>query len=413
MTSQIHFKDGRGGVQGNVVNKHDLSMQLKYKLGSSHPFYVVIVSLDYIALKASEMQLYLSTICRKLLVRFGADSEIQVIGENEISIILKHSELNGFMSLFGGINRHPLVPTSSDLELICCMAAGISALSISVNDSDELLRTAIVACKVSQLQGSKQAVMYNRSFDNLHSPLYGLGKIKKAIRDSYALYQPVVDCSSNNIIYYEALIRHQCISTFDLIQTCKYYNLWSELFEQMMMNVMQVYKVIDFPISINVSPLQIVDVEDLRRSLTNAEMAGVDLSRVILEITECEPIMNLSIFECNLRSLMNMGVRFSLDDFGAGYSFFDRLKIAGLEHIKLDKNIVYELYLDENRKALVKAVKTYCDELGILLIAEGVELDEDIDLLVSMGITNMQGFAFYEPMTEKQVINFKLNGVIA
>ncbi|WP_421215141.1 EAL domain-containing protein [Aeromonas jandaei] len=412
MSRQIYFNDWRKCLQGKVINKHDLSIQLRYKLESSHPFYLVIISLDSIALKASEMSLYVSAVFRKLLFQVGADSGIQVIGENEISIILQPSEVNCFINSFGGINRHTLMPTSSDSELICCMAAGVSALSICVNNSDELLRTATVACKVSRLQGSKQVVMYNREFENLYSPLYGLSEIKKTIRDSYALYQPVVDCSNNNIIYYEALIRHECISTFDLIQTCKYYHLWSELFDQMMMNVMQLYKFLDVPISINVSPHQIIHAEDLFKSLTNAEASGVDLSKLILEITESEPIMNMSIFECNLRSLMNMGVRFSLDDFGAGYSFFDRLKISGLEHIKLDKNIVYRLYLDENRKALVKAVKKYCDELGVLLIAEGVELDEDIDFLVSMGITNMQGFAFYEPMTEKQVMNFKLNGVI-
>lgn len=282
--------------------------------------------------------------------------------------------------------------------IISSISAGVSLFSVDGVTGAELINAADVAVKVSQCHGARMAVEYRKDFEHQYMPGYSLAQTHKIISGCFAVYQPIVDCRNNDVYYYEALIRHDSVSTSDIVRAAAHYKLWPEVFDVIIRCVVDVCKLTSKPISINVVPSQIYDAELLLEGLMYAKENGVAPSRIILEITENEPIIDPDAFMRNLRILSNMGVKISLDDFGAGFSFFNRLASGGIDHVKIDRGIISGMLLRKDKHALIKAMKFYCDELNISLIVEGVELDEEVEFLASMGITLMQGYAFSQPL---------------
>jgi diguanylate cyclase (GGDEF)-like protein len=131
--------------------------------------------------------------------------------------------------------------------------------------------------------------------------------------------------------------------------------------------------------------------------------AGVAPDRVVLELTESALLEPDPIVDANVSRLGDAGFALAIDDFGTGYSSLAYLKRLAVDWIKIDRMFVQDLAGDENDRTLVRTIIRMAAELGIGVIAEGVETREQLDLLAAMGCGSVQGFLLARPGAELAV----------
>jgi diguanylate cyclase (GGDEF)-like protein len=151
-------------------------------------------------------------------------------------------------------------------------------------------------------------------------------------------------------------------------------------------------------VSVNISALQLRQpsfVEDVMRTLGTT---GANPSSLKLELTESMLLDNVEDIIAKMTKLKSHGLRFSLDDFGTGYSSLSYLKRLPLEQLKIDRAFVQDLLVDASGQAIAQAIISLSRVMGLSVIAEGVETEEQRELLADLGCHSYQGFLFSRPL---------------
>jgi EAL domain-containing protein (putative c-di-GMP-specific phosphodiesterase class I) len=125
-------------------------------------------------------------------------------------------------------------------------------------------------------------------------------------------------------------------------------------------------------------------------------LAGV-ASRVVLEITERASLHAIPDVQHRIASLRRLGFRIALDDLGAGYAGLTSFALLEPDFVKLDMALVRDLHREPTKQTLVRTVVSMCKELGIVVIAEGIEASDERDELARAGCDLMQGYLFARP----------------
>lgn len=133
---------------------------------------------------------------------------------------------------------------------------------------------------------------------------------------------------------------------------------------------------------------------------------GQSADRLELEITEDEEMKNLLCVQANARRLNEAGVRLAMDDFGVGHSSLARLKSLHFSKLKIDRSFVLRLPGSRRDEAIVRAVLTLADDLGMQAIAEGVENESQLNCLRALGCSHGQGFWFARPMPLARLVEW-------
>ncbi|MDA3731991.1 EAL domain-containing protein [Niameybacter massiliensis] len=154
-------------------------------------------------------------------------------------------------------------------------------------------------------------------------------------------------------------------------------------------------------ISINVSPIQLMDIHFTQTIKKIAEKYSMDFSNLCFEITESVVLDENMVVYDNLHALHNLGITIALDDFGTGYSSFNYLRKYQLDILKIDRIFIQ----DSSNKYLniVKNINDIAHLLGMEVIIEGVETKEQFDVLNNMGCDYFQGYYFSHPVTLEEL----------
>jgi EAL domain-containing protein (putative c-di-GMP-specific phosphodiesterase class I) len=132
--------------------------------------------------------------------------------------------------------------------------------------------------------------------------------------------------------------------------------------------------------------------------------AGVPPGTLTLEITESGVMTDPEAAIAMLWGLRHIGVRLSIDDFGTGYSSLAYLKRLPVDEVKLDKSFVLNMTSDANDAAIVRSTIELAHNLGLQLVAEGVEDQETLELLAALGCDLVQGYHLARPMPADELV---------
>ena len=151
-------------------------------------------------------------------------------------------------------------------------------------------------------------------------------------------------------------------------------------------------------ISVNISARQFRHAEFVNDVLGTLKQTGANPSRLKLELTESLLVTDVKEATDRMRALREVGVRFALDDFGTGYSSLSYLKSLPLDELKIDQSFVRDLLTDSKNAAIALTVLALGLRLGLDVVAEGVETEEQRDFLARNGCAYFQGFLFGQPV---------------
>ena len=126
-------------------------------------------------------------------------------------------------------------------------------------------------------------------------------------------------------------------------------------------------------------------------------LAAVQLNKIVLEVTEHDPIENYDQLIDVLRPLRAGGLRLAVDDAGSGYASFRHILRLSPDIIKLDQSVTRRIDCDVAHRALGSALVTFARETGCVVIAEGVETNEELGVLREIGVETVQGYLFGRP----------------
>lgn len=150
----------------------------------------------------------------------------------------------------------------------------------------------------------------------------------------------------------------------------------------------------DFRLAVNVTPALLTDSRFIQMCLT---LAGESKIRLVLELTEQRPFNADWQTAWRLALLNHSGVEIALDDFGTGCSVLSYLKHFPVSYIKMDKSFIQDILSEDLSRNIVESVVGLADRLGIGMVAEGVEVREQVNCLSALGVDYLQGFYFGKP----------------
>ncbi|QDU18565.1 EAL domain-containing protein [Urbifossiella limnaea] len=216
-------------------------------------------------------------------------------------------------------------------------------------------------------------------------------------------FQPIADLEARTVFAYEALVRgpggEGAAAVFDLVTESARYH-----FDQRCRTKALALATRLGPpagLCINFLPNALYHTETcLRATLQAARHYAVPPDRIIFELTEGEEVADLPVVAEAVRECQRQGLRIAIDDFGAGHSGLNLLADLQPDLIKLDMGLCRGIDASRPRRAIVHGVLAACADLGIGVIAEGVETEGELTALRDLGVRYVQGFLLARPAVE-------------
>ncbi|MBA3668405.1 MAG: bifunctional diguanylate cyclase/phosphodiesterase [Sphingomonas sp.] len=304
-------------------------------------------------------------------------------------------------------------PMEADERLIQIGAfIGIAASDPSEGQIPDFLRRADIALDHAKSIRSARPVWFDQGMERA---LIAHGEIEQGIR--YGLehgqflpyFEPQVDLLTGDLVGFEVLARWDhplsgIVIPDNFIPIAEEHGLVGRLSEQVMLAAM--IQAADWDpaikLSVNISPVQLGDswlAQRIVRLLTEARFPA---DRLIVEITESSLFADLDLARSIVTSLKNQGVRLALDDFGTGFSSLAHLRSLPFDVIKIDRSFVTRIEEDRESAAIVRAVTTLAEALGVPVTVEGIENADTHAAVAGFGCAVGQGWYFGKPMSGDQ-----------
>jgi diguanylate cyclase (GGDEF)-like protein len=363
----------------------------------------------------------LITFARRLILALRAGDVLARTGGNEFGILV--SLRRGVEDALNAAERIQQVMTApfklSELEIRVECAIGLALMNVD-QDPEELFRNAQFAVKQAKLAGKpqvyepRQATEARRRFSIETELRRALDKEQLRL-----FYQPLINLKSGEVAGFEALARwtHEErgeISPTEFIPVAEESGLILELGRWAMDKAMQTLagwdreagEVLPFHVAVNLSAIQVArdDIADMvGEALKSSGLSG---DRLTLELTESaivqDPARATRVFE----SLKALDATVAMDDFGTGYSSLAYLQRLPIDVLKIDKSFVSGMMVDPDAVAIVRAVLSLAEALGMSTTAEGVETVELATTLATLGCASGQGFYFAKPLEPEAALDY-------
>lgn len=314
--------------------------------------------------------------------------------------------------------RHPNL--IGGREIRTGASAGVVLSNPRYESASELLRDADIAMYRSKRSGEGGVALFDQT---MHRAVVRRLHLEEDLRRALAredlelVYQPIIRANDGSVAGFEALARWNHpqegpIDPEEFIDVAEDLGVVVEFGEWAIRRAAQ--QLADWSLlwrqqpplylTVNVSRRHLRDPHLLPRIRDWVRHNRLDRDQIRLEVTETVVMEDLDTCRRTLQALHDWGVKLALDDFGTGYSSLACLHQLPVDAVKLDREFVDELPKDERRQALVRAITGLSHELGMHVIAEGVETREQQELLVEAGCDKLQGFLLSRPLAADAVV---------
>ncbi|HQS96373.1 EAL domain-containing protein [Novosphingobium sp. 17-62-19] len=357
----------------------------------------------------------LRTVAQSLQDRFP-DAMVARFGGDEFGLLLtgldpKEDCTAIARMLESTLNREAIIDGRG---ILLSASVGIAIGPQDGDSADSLLKSADLALYRAKSDGKGAYHFFEPELDAEASRRRRMEiDLRRAIRDGdFELYfQPLFSISENRVKGFEALMRwphkeHGMISPATFIPIAEESGMIVQLGEWAVREACRQAAQWpgDISVAVNISPRQLV-ADGLATCIAQAlAQTGLPASRLELEITESVFIGNVERTLKILHSLQLLGVRVALDDFGTGYSSLSYLRSFPFDKIKIDQSFVRALEEGGSAHAIVRAITTLAEALGMETLAEGVETQELFDALQKEGCDMIQGYLISRPVPGEEVV---------
>jgi diguanylate cyclase (GGDEF)-like protein len=352
----------------------------------------------------------LKQVAVRLTSVMGEHGQIGRLGGDEFKAVLPGTVDIGLLE---SLSRTLISEVSRPYEIEGHRVTIGASVGIAIGDpgracADSLVRNADLALYAAKAAGRGKHCFYEASMHSEASDRQVLeNDLRQALeRDELAVhFQPIVRAAGEEIAGFEALVRWQHmtrgpISPAKFIPLAEECGMIGRIGEWVLRTALT--EAAKWPeavrVAVNLSPIQFNDpaiVEVVDRALQDT---GVAPHRLELEITEGVFLADSDATDDTFARLKKLGVRLALDDFGTGYSSLGYLKKAPFDKIKIDQSFVRGAASISNRNAaIIRAIVTLAESLGMDTVAEGVETHDDLELIRELGVSQVQGFIFGRP----------------
>lgn len=301
---------------------------------------------------------------------------------------------------------------------------GISVFPEDSDDMESLYRHADAAMYQAKLAGRNRFCFFS---SHIESSMRARHLLERHMRNALeagvfeVFYQAKIDARHNRIIGMEALIRWHnhdgvLVSPAEFIPLAEETGLIIPIGKFVLLQACNDTRVLrelghDVSISVNISVVQFREAAFLDMVKSILAESGLEARFLELEITEGVLARDIDNARETLFLLKTLGVRISIDDFGTGYSSLAYLKRFPIDVLKIDQSFVRDMLTDKSDSAIIEAIIKLGQALGLELVAEGVETQEQADALLEQGCQIMQGYLYCRPVPFAQISSFLSSGL--
>ena len=278
-------------------------------------------------------------------------------------------------------------------------------------DLETLLKNADVAMYHAKAQGRNRFFFYQDSMRAASAQRLLIDDLRKALEEEQfeLYYQPQIEVPTGRIVGIEALIRWHhptlgLLTPTHFIGVAEEAGLIMAIWEWVLVaaliqhNAWLEQGLPAMTIGVNLSGIQFNDPNLAEHVREIARVVGFPLDHLELEVTESMLLVDFEAALKTLTELRAMGVKIAIDDFGTGYSSLSYLRRLPLDKLKLDQSFTRDAQQNEGDVAITRAIIAMAQSLKLAVVAEGVETQAQIDLLMSLGCTTVQGFLLGRPL---------------
>lgn len=335
------------------------------------------------------------------------------------AVLLDEAEAGPWPTVMAALSAALAVPVSSHGIPVQMMPAfGVSPFVVGAAAADDALRTGISAANDARTAGLDSAVYSPASDAANRRRLTLLAQFSDALVQRGALslvYQPRIDLRAGRCTGAEALLRWRHPALGD-VSPAEFVPLVEQTALARPMTEWVLGAALDqqvewraqgasIAVSVNVSARNLEEADFLPRLAAHLARRGLPADCLELELTETALMRNVEQVMAQLEGLRDMGVTIAIDDFGTGYSNFDYLRRLPARAVKLDRSFIGDLGPDPDARPLARAMIGIAHDLGLRVVAEGVETRAALDVLRAWNCDEVQGYFTGRPMSAAALLD--------
>ena len=360
----------------------------------------------------------LKVVAGRLLGCTREPDTVARLGGDEFAIIMTQmQEATDAAALSRRIRESIIKPYQIDgHQIVTDISIGISVAPFDGMESDVLLKNADMALYGAKADGRGTYRFFEPEMDTRMKARRELEMdLRKALHNGEfeLYYQPLVTLKTNEISAFEALLRWHhptrgLISPVEFIPIAEETGLIISIGEWVLRTACQ--ETTNWPdhvkVAVNLSPSQLNNRNLVKVVMEALDESGMPARKLQLEITESVLMQNTFSTLATLHELRKLGVQIAMDDFGTGYSSLSYLRSFPFDKIKIDRSFIQDLANGDEPLAIVHAVAGLAKCLNMISTAEGVETQQQMDMLQAIGCTEMQGYLFSQARPAKEIGKF-------
>ncbi|WP_312516093.1 bifunctional diguanylate cyclase/phosphodiesterase [Anaerospora sp.] len=365
---------------------------------------------------------FLVIIANRIRSLFGEDVFGARFGGDEFALFLRKADEKQVEKLLSELRGIIAEPVQVQGVLISpTPSIGVAFYPHHGDTVVELLKNADIAMYQAKSKKNAYVIYEAKLLSDITARQLMEQSLKQAVdRNEFSLvYQPLICVKTHQIIGLEALLRWKSgqlgdVSPVEFIPLAEAtgtiipIGCWVLNHAAAMIKTLEQLGARDIFISVNVSVIQLMqeDFIDIVEKVVTTQ--GIALNSLKIEITETVLVESFPLIKTKIKLLRDMGIKICLDDFGTGYSSINYLTRLPLDILKLDKSLVRDLNRNERSQVVFRNLIQMAHGIGIKVVAEGVETQQQMELIQGLGCDYAQGYYISKPVGAEDVIQLSM-----